>query len=80
MTDQATTHYTLITQLHLSNPVNKHARNQTTAGRELSLCATQIAVEYTGFYMPDTVMAMNEGFHSSTFETTRKADSGERVC
>jgi len=61
MTDQATTRNTLLTQLHLCSPVNKHARYQTTAEKEPSLYAAQTAIEYSRFYMADIVMAKNRG-------------------
>jgi len=76
MRDQATTRQSLLTQLHLCNSVNKHARNQKTVGQELPLYAAQSAIEYSGFYRAKYRHG-KQGVHSSTFETTREVDRGE---
>ena len=62
--------------MHLRDPVNKQARNQTTTEQELSLYAAQTAIEYSGFCMAKYRHG-KQMVHSSMFETTREADSGE---
>jgi hypothetical protein len=78
MRDQVTTHNVPLIGLQHSIHVNKHARNHTTAGQELSLYATQVAKGYTGFYTAYTVIVKKGGsIILGSKVRTRNAESGE---